>query len=619
VARDREYRLHQKHALRHESASREDKPLNRFDRAFWKKVCSLLGLYWLSAERLLGVKLLTCVAVLAGVGLAIGAYVTYLNRDITNALVGKHLPQFYHLMLLAAAAAAVGVLAKVLEEYVGSLLYIEWREWLTHYFLDQGFTHRAFYRMGLIGKVDNPDQRISDDIGSFVESTEVFAVTLVFAFAGVITYFAILWSISSSLALFLIAYSTMGTYLSVLIGRRIVGLNYYQERFQADFRFGLVHARDNLEPIFMYGGEQQETDQLRRRFSKVVENFKQLIRWKRHLGFLAESYGGVAILVPYSFLAAAYVSGRLQFGQVAQAGTAFMSLHTSLSIIVANFPKLAEYANVVIRLSEFLGEAEAAREFETDKHRKTKIVEGPRVRLEHLTVLTPDGHKTLIRDLSADASALEPLLIQGPSGAGKTSLIRALAGIWREGSGTVSRPALSEVMFLPQRPYMILGSLRDQLTYPRAAGGSEQQLYEVLSAVNLSDLPERFGGFDAEMHWADVLSPGQQQRLAFARLLLNRPRYAFLDEATSALDVENEQRMYELLHKHGIPFLSSGHRLSLLKFHRNILQLSANQAWKVEQSPQFSFSLVRHEEGCIGETQKRQLDRSEREASWKKG
>lgn len=561
--------------------------MNRFDRAFWKKVWSLLRLYWLSAERGLGVKLLSGVAVLAGVGLAVGAYATYLNRDITNALVGKHLSQFYHVMLFAAAAAAIAVLARVLEEYVGSLLYIEWREWLTHYFVDQGFAHHAFYRMGLIGKVDNPDQRISDDIGSFVESTEIFTVTLVFAFAGVITYFAILWSISSSLALFLIAYSILGTYFSVVIGRRLIGLNYRQERFQADFRFGLVHVRDNLEPIFMYGGERHETDQLRRRFSKVVENFKQLILWKRNLGFLTESYGGMAILVPYSFLAASYVSGRLQFGQVAQAATAFMSLHRSLSIIVANFPQLAEYANVVVRLSEFLDEAEAAREFETAEDQMTKIVEAPRVALEHLTVLTPGGDKTLIGDLSADASALEPLLIQGPSGAGKTSLIRALAGIWREGGGTVSRPPLSDVMFLPQRPYMILGSMRDQLTYPRASGKSDEQLHEMLRTVNLSNLPERFGGLDAEMHWADVLSPGEQQRLAFARLLLNHPRYAFLDEATSALDVPNEQLMYELLNSQRVPYLSSGHRPTLLKFHRNILQLSANHTWKVEPSPQF--------------------------------
>jgi putative ATP-binding cassette transporter len=165
--------------------------------------------------------------------------------------------------------------------------------------------------------------------------------------------------------------------------------------------------------------------------------------------------------------------------------------------------------------------------------------------------------------------------------------MRAISGLWREGRGIVTRPALSDVMFLPQRPYMLLGSLRDQLTYPRATGLNDEQLRDALSTVNLSDLCDRFGGFDAEMHWADVLSPGEQQRLAFARLLLNRPRYAFLDEATSALDVANEHLMYELLNQRRIPYLSSGHRPTLLKFHRNVLELSANNRWKVQPSAEF--------------------------------
>lgn len=562
--------------------------MNRFDRVFWKKVWSLTKLYWFSAQRGLGLKLLACVAVLSGASIGLGAYASYLNRDSTNALVGKHLAQFYHYMLIWVTLTAIILPVSVFLPYLARRLYIEWREWLTHYFTDAGFAHRAFYRMGTVGKVDNPDQRISDDIGSFVASTQTFTVTLVFALGGVATYFAILWSISPSLALILIGYATMGTYFSVVIGRRLVGLNYYQERYQADFRFGLVHVRDNAEPIFIYGGEQHESDQLRRRFSKVVANFKQLILWERNLGFFTDSYHSVVVLVPYWFLAGAYVSGRLQFGQVVQAATAFMALHTSLSIIVTGFPSIADYANQVTRLTEFLDEAEAARLAETDGREMIEIVESPRVGLEHLTVMTPGAGKKLIFDLTADASALEPLLVQGPSGTGKTSLMRAMAGLWREGSGAVIRPALPDVMFLPQRPYMILGSLRDQLTYPRAAGVSDEQLNDALRAVNLPDLADRFGGLDADMHWADVLSPGEQQRLSFARLLLNRPQYAFLDEATSALDVDNEQLMYELLKQRQIPFLSAGHRPTLLKFHRNVLELSANNRWKVEPSAEFA-------------------------------
>ncbi len=561
--------------------------MDKFDRVFWSKVAYLIKLYWLSGQRRNGVRLLTSVAILSGLGIALNAYSSYLNRYSTDALVGKHLHHFYHLMLFWVAVVALGVFARVVGYYVGSLLYIEWREWLTHFFVDAGFAHRAFYRMGTVGNVDNPDQRISDDLSSFVASTLTLSTTVVFALTGVATYFVILWSISSALALSLVGYAIVGSYFSVVIGRRLVSLNYYQERYQADFRFGLVHVRDNVEPIFIYGGEEHESRQLRDRFKKVVANFKDLILWKRNLGFFTESYDGVAALVPYWFLAATYASGHLQFGQVVQAAAVFMSLHASLSVIVSNFPSLAEYANVVVRLSEFLEQARAAEASESDGRARIEIAEGPRVGFDHLSVLTPRGERTLISDLTADASALEPLLIQGPSGTGKTSLMRAIVGIWREGGGSVMRPPLGDVMFLPQRPYMILGTLRDQLTYPRAADASDEQLLEILGAVNLANLPQRFGGLDVEMHWADVLSPGEQQRLAFARLLLNHPRYAFLDEATSALDVDSEQLMYRLLNKQRIPFLSTGHRPTLLKFHRNVLKLSPDRTWTLEPSAEY--------------------------------
>jgi vitamin B12/bleomycin/antimicrobial peptide transport system ATP-binding/permease protein len=561
--------------------------VDRFGRVFWRKVWSLIRLYWFSAQRSLGPKLLLGVALLSAGAIAMEAYSSYLNRDSTNALVGRHLTQFYHLMLFWVAVTIANVLMKVFSRYLGSYLHIEWRRWLTHYFTELGFANRAFYRMRITRKVDNPDQRISEDINSFVALTETFTVTLVFSIGGAITYFAILWSISSSLAVILIGYAMLGTYFSVVIGRRLVDLNYYQERYHADFRFGLVHVRNNLEPIFIYGGERQESDQLRRRFSKVVDNFLKLIMLDRNLGFFTDSYHSIARLVPYWFLAGAYAAGHLQFGQVVQAATAFYSLNTSLSIIVTFFPSIATYANVVVRLAEFLAEADAARQAITDARQMTEIVEAPRVSLEHLSGLTPDRATTVVRDLTADASALEPLLIYGPSGAGKTSLMRALVGLWREGSGTITRPPLDDVMFLPQRPYAVLGTLRDQLTYPRAAGASEEQIHEALRAVNLPSLYDRFGGLDVEMHWADVLSAGEQQRLAFARLLLNRPRYAFLDEATSALEDINEQLMYDLLRRQRIPFLSTGHRPSLFKFHRNILTLAPDQAWKVESSPEF--------------------------------
>ncbi len=253
---------------------------------------------------------------------------------------------------------------------------------------------------------------------------------------------------------------------------------------------------------------------------------------------------------------------------------------------------IANYANVVNRLSGFLDECAAARDAESDGRARIEMVEASGVAFAGLCVRTPDESKTIISGLSADASALNPLLIRGPSGVGKTSLLRALAGLWREGSGTIRRPPFSEVMFLPQRPYMILGSLREQLTYPRDKLATDAELQAVLSQVNLADLPARFGGLDAQMHWADVISPGEQQRLAFARLLLNRPDYAFLDEATSALDPDNEERVYEQLRRSGIQFLSAGHRASLLRYHRNVLELRGPDGWRVEPNPEFESAVA---------------------------
>lgn len=561
--------------------------MNKFDRVFWNRLWSLTRLYWFSDERREGVRLLVICAGLSAASLALGAYSTYLYRDSTNALVGKHPSQFYHLMLVWTAFVAVSLPVGVLYPWYGERMHIIWREWLTHYFIEAGFAHRAFYRMGVTGKVDNPDQRISDDVDSFIGATQIFTVVFVSALGGVGTYFGILWSISRSLALILIGYAIVGSYFTVVIGRRLIGINYDQERYQADFRFGLVHVRDNTEPIFMYGGEAHEAAQLRRRFAKVVENFNLLIAWQRNLAFFTQSYGGVISLVPYWFLAGTFFAGRLDYGRVVQAATAFMSLHGSLSIIVNTFPGLANFANVVSRLGGYLEECEAARTAELGDRPRIETVEDGSVAFAALTIRTPDMSRAVVSDLSASVSALEPVLIRGPSGVGKTSLIRAIASIWQEGGGRVIRPKLSEVMFLPQRPYMILGSLRDQLTYPHAGGAEESELSAILADVNLAGLPERFGGLDAEMHWADVLSPGEQQRLAFARLLLNRPRYAFLDEATSALDPNNEERLYSLLARSDIRYLSTGHRPSLLRYHRYVLDLRGGEDWTLVESPEF--------------------------------
>jgi vitamin B12/bleomycin/antimicrobial peptide transport system ATP-binding/permease protein len=568
--------------------------MDRFDRVFWKRLWKLAKPFWFSEEKRRGRRLLAILLVLGGITIALSAYFTFILRDTTQALVNKDPKKFYHEMELFFAWFVGMVPVAAYYPWLIGRLTIVWREWMTKQFVDLGFAHRAFYRMSLDAKVDNPDQRISEDINSFVGTTLIFVLIVLGAVVTAITFFGILWSISPFLSITLVIYAAVGSYLSVIIGRRLIGINFDQQRYEADFRFGLVHVRDNVEPIFMYGGEQHETRQLGGRFANVVRNFNLLIRWQRHLSIVTASYNNLISLLPYVLLAGTYFAGKMEYGQIVQAAAAFGSLQGALSLIVSNFQGVASYACVVNRLATYSEECDAAREEDRGGVTRIETVEADEVAFHDVTVLTPDRRKTLVADLSLPALDGQPILLRGRSGAGKTSLLRALAGIWREGGGTITRPPLSDVMFLPQRPYMILGSLRDQVCYPHAAGTSDEKIHEILARVNLENLPERFGGLDAEMHWADVLSPGEQQRLAFARLLLNLPRYAFLDEATSALDLENETRLYELLAQSGIRFLSTGHRPSLLPFHRKVLEIFGPGEWKLlpsaEAAPQTAAS-----------------------------
>jgi len=301
-----------------------------------------------------------------------------------------------------------------------------------------------------------------------------------------------------------------------------VVINFNQQRFEADYRFALVHARDNAEAIALYDGAPQEARQLTGRFINVIRNFKLLILWQRHLALFTNAYDTAAGLVPYFVLASAYFSGRFQLGEFTQAAYAFSVLQGSLSLVVDQFQGLTDYASVVNRLAAFEEQCDRAEHEETNGRSHIELTEAAgMVALEDVTLMTPDWKRELQRGVSIAVEDGDSLLITGASGAGKTTLMRAVAGLWNFGSGRIIRPPRDQIMFLPQKPYLLLGSLRHQLEYPRAGGVSDETFMELLRAVDLAHLAGQFGGLDAEEHWADVLSGGEQQRLAFASLLLN--------------------------------------------------------------------------------------------------
>lgn len=532
--------------------------------------------------------LLLVVLLLAQTGSSV--LINHFTGNFTSALAAQDKAKFWRAvgtcLLFFVAAAPINAYFY----YVRDKLGILWRRSLTVSFLDRYLKSRAFYDLNSNSAIDNPDQRISEDIDAFTQRSLYFMLLIAGAILQLIAFSAVLWNISINLVLILIGYAALGTLTTVLgFGRSLTAINFAQIKREADFRFGLMRIRENAEAIAFYRGESQEAGNVKQRFNDLFINFGKLIRMQLWLNFFQYGYSNITVVIPAVVLAPRVLAGDLEVGRVVEAAGAFTAMLTAVTIIIDKFESLSRFVAGVERLSTF-GKALEAHAARGNGQPVIETVQAPEVAMQELTLHTPDYSRLLIRDLSLDVGPDEGLIIVGNSGGGKSSLLRAVAGLWNSGTGIIQRPSLDEMVFLPQHPYMILGTLRDQMLYPQVNRDvPDEELLELLRTVNLAELADRVGGLDVDLDWAKVLSLGEQQRLAFARLLLAAPRYAMLDEATSALDTRNERHLYELIQSSSTTLVSISHRSEVLKYHERVLELLGEGKWKVHSAKSFRF------------------------------
>lgn len=555
-------------------------------RAFLRDLWALTRPYWFSEERWFARGLLAVILTMNLGMVYLSVLFNEWYRIFYDALEQRDMPAFWHQIGRFSILAAIAIVIAVYQIYLRQMLMIRWRRWLTQRYLGEWLEQQTYYRMQLAGRAaDNPDQRISEDLRLFVADTLTLVLGFISSAVTLVSFVGILWALSGDLTVPIgsqsvtipgymvwaaLVYAILGTWLTHKIGRPLVRLNFDQQRFEADFRFGLMRFRENAEGVALYGGETEEQKLFGSRFSNVVANWWGIMRRQKRLTWFTSFYGQAAILFPFLVGAPRFFSGAIQLGGLIQISSAFGQVQTSLSWFVDAYTSLADWKATVDRLTGFrkvIADTHAAPNAPQIARRES---EDGALSLDHVAVSLPQGGN-LIADAGAHFAPGEAVLLTGPSGAGKSTLMRVLAGIWPFASGTIRIPAKARILFLPQKPYLPLGSLRTVLSYPQAPG-PDSALLEALDLCDLGHLKTRL---DEEGNWALHLSPGEQQRLAFARALLFRPDWLVLDEATSALDEAAESRLYRLvrerLPKTGI--VSVGHRSTLAAFHDRRLNL----------------------------------------------
>jgi len=546
--------------------------------------------YWVSEEKWIAWGLMGVVVAFNLANVYVDVLLNQWNNTFYNSLQELNSALFFRQIGIFCILATISIVLSVYAFYLQQMLQIRWRRWLTDRYVGTWLADQAYYRLQLQhSTTDNPDQRIADDLRLFTAYVLNLSLGLLTSVVSFFSFLFILWNLSGPAAIPLgtwgtiyvpaylvwtaLIYAAIGSWLTMKIGRPLIGLNFAQQRFEADFRFSLVRLRENAESVALFRGEPAETRIFQGRFANVYDNFWRIMKRQKSLQWFTIGYAQIAIIFPYVVVAPRFFAKQITLGGLMQVASAFGSVRRALSFIVDSYTEIASWLAVTERLTGFQARLDLISDAARAPQRIALTRTGGGVSVRNLDLALPDG-TPILTGVHFEAAAGEAVLLSGPTGLGKSTLIRAVAGIWPFGSGEV-RLGEGRAMFVPQRPYLPLGTLADALCYPGAGSDvPKERLEKLLTDFQLGELVPHL---DATDNWGHRLSLGEQQRLAFARIMLTEPTIVFLDEATSAVDEAREARCYRLLRTASWrpTIVSVGHRGTLQLFHDRIVDVTS--------------------------------------------